>query len=159
MTPTLRIPLAALFLSTAGLLPASELRACSCTNDHTVLQEFGYAAAVFAGTVTNIQPLGDGNNEIVTLTPTVRWKGGLDNPVQVITGLNPAICGFPFAVGQSYLVFAFTSTFSGQPAYWTHLCSMDGPLADNPIVPALPAPVLPVPTRANTWGALKSFYR
>jgi len=62
-------------------------------------------------------------------------------------------------VGESYLVFAFPTTLNGQPAYMTHLCTMDGPLAGNSIVPQLPDPVLPVPVRVHSWGAVKSLYR
>jgi hypothetical protein len=123
------------------------------------MQEFGYAAAVFAGTVTDIQPVGDGVNEVVTMTPTIRWKGGFDDPVLVVTGLNGGVCGFPFAIGESYLVFASNTVYAGNPAFFTHLCAKTGVLANNPYVSELPPPLQPVPTSLKTWGALKSFYR
>jgi hypothetical protein len=159
MTRPPRIPLLVAALAFAVLLRPIESHACSCTFDHTVMEEFNIATAVFAGTVTNIQPAGDGTNVLVTMTPTIRWKGGFDDPVQVITGMNDGVCGVHFVVGESYLVFAFNTTYSGQPAFFTHSCTRTGVLANNPTVSDLPPPQQPVPTRLKTWGALKTSYR
>ncbi len=157
MTRSPRVPLLVAIFAIAIVLRPIDSHACSCTFDHTVMEEFDIAVAVFAGTVTNIQPSADGYNLVVTITPTIRWKGGFDDPVQVLTPLNGAVCGYEFVVGESYLVFAFNS--GGQPPFFTHLCSRTGLLANNSTVPQLPPPQHPVPTRMKTWGALKTFYR
>jgi len=159
MSLRLRASIAAASVAAALLFASSNVLACSCTNEKTLLEEFNAAAVVFGGTVTDIQPAGDGVNEIVTFTPTVRWKGGLDAAQNVLDALNEGICGFPFQLGQSYLVFAFNTTFNGHPAIFTHLCSRDSFLDGNADVGNLPPPELPVPARAHTWGALKAIYR
>ena len=159
MRPPLRVSVLTGLLAAAVLLAPPRALACSCTNNHTVMEEYDAASTLFAGTVTNIQPAGDGLNYMVTLNPTIRWKGGLDSPAQVLTGLNDGVCGFHFVVGEDYLVFAFNTLFNGQPALFTHSCSMDGLLAGNTIVPQLPPPVQPVPTLGRSWGTLKTLYR
>jgi len=157
MTRPPRIPLLVAIFVTAIVLRPLDAHACTCTWDLTTIEEFNSAVAVFAGTVTGIEPAGDGYNVIVTLTPTVRWKGGFDDPVQTLTGMNDGLCGVHFVVGESYLVFAWNS--GGQPVFFTHSCSRTGLLAGNPTVSELPPPQQPVPTRMKTWGALKTFYR
>ena len=150
-----RIQLVAATIALVFLLRPMAAGACSCTFDHTLMEEFDLTSAVFGGTVTNIQTAANGYDLLVTLTPTVRWKGGFDDPVQVTTGANSGVCGVSFMVGESYLVFAYGS----QSPFVTFSCTRTGPLVGNPLVSQLPPPVLPVPTRATTWGAVKSSYR
>jgi hypothetical protein len=147
--------LAPLLTALLLLAPASAL-ACSCTNNLTLEQEFGYAAGVFSGRVIAINPVPDDPNTVlVTLDPITRWKGPLEGPQVVATPANEAICGFPFLVGEEYLVF-WTSY---QHVPYTHLCSRTSLLANNSDVPQLPTPQLPVPAAARSWGALKTIYR
>src|SRR5690348_7718865 len=109
----------ALLLAGALCLPAAG-RACECTNNLTLDQEFAGTPLLLSGIVTSITPQGEGLYEIVTLTPLQRWKGGLDDPMQVETALNTAICGYPFQVGVAYLVFATPLTPGAMP--WADLC-------------------------------------
>lgn len=157
MTRPPRIQFLIAILAIAIVLRPTDSHACSCTYDRTVMEEFNFAVAVFGGTVTSVEDAGSYDNLLVTLTPTIRWKGGFDDPVQVLTPMNGAICGFDFVVGESYLVFA--SNYGGQPIFFTHLCSRTGLLAGNSTVAELPPPQQPVPTHTKTWGAVKTFYR
>lgn len=141
--------------------PASAL-ACSCTNNLTLEQEFGYAAGVFSGRVISVDPVpNDPYTVLVTLDPITRWKGPLEGPQVVATPADEAICGYPFLVGEEYLVF-WTYANAG-PYYphvpYTHLCSKTSPLPDNGYVPLLPSPEQTVQARPRSWGALKTIYR
>lgn len=154
-----RAPLAVIL---AGALAAtlgafSTLRACSCTGERTLQQEFMSAAAVFSGRVTSFQPAGDGINVIVTVTPLHRWKGGLDASVAIATGANDGLCGVAFEVGREYLVFAWP--YTGQAALFTHLCSRTARVEGNPDIQNLGSPLTPTPARAKSWGAVKRAWR
>ena len=136
-------------------------RACSCTNNLTLQQEFDYAAGVFSGTVLGIEHSPTSPYLFVTLRPIARWKGGLTDPFVLVTPEDPGACGFPFEVGVDYLVF-YSFTCYSTPCTslpFTHLCTRNSLLEDNPYVSLLPPPELPVPARHVTWGALKGHYR
>jgi len=64
--------------------------------------------AIFTGEVTKIEP-----NEAtkfggleITLQVKKAWKGALGDEVQVHTAASGAACGYGFAMGQTYLVYA-----------------------------------------------------
>ena len=136
-------------------------RACSCTNDLTLQQEFDLSTGVFSGRVLSVAPSYEPGLNWVVFQPITRWKGSLSDPFVVLTPDNGAICGYPFAAGGEYLVFYgiryFGITYTPTP--FTHLCSRTSPLAGNTYVPLLPPPVLPVPIHHRSWGELKVIYR
>jgi hypothetical protein len=146
----------------AALAPGTAL-ACSCTNELTLQQEFDYARTVFSGRVLSVGPSVEVNAPPVQalIQPLQRWKGPLDFVQVVYTNLDEGSCGFPFVVGQDYLIFG-TLTYVGitySPALFTHSCSKSGALEGNPFVPQLPPALLPTPARNATWGTVKHFYR
>ena len=154
-TPRLfAVPAIAALAILASPLPVS---ACSCTNQLTLEQEFGYAAAVFSGRVISITPEPDGLHVLAMLEPIARWKGGIGATVPVYTPSNGGACGFPFEVDGEYLVFGSASDPSGP--FFTHLCAKSSPLEGNVYVPLLGPPLIPTGTRSPSWGALKRFYR
>lgn len=134
--------------------------ACSCTNQLTLQQEFDGAWLVFSGRVTSIQPDPFGTLAVF-FEPLQRWKGPLGFQQLVVTPLDTGVCGFPFEVGEEYLVFA-TMTYYGitlTPAPFTHLCSRTSLLAGNIYLPDLPPPLVTTPAARPTWGALKTIHR
>ncbi len=146
-------------LTGAAFLAPSRVSACSCTNELTLEQEFGFAMAVFAGRVSSITPEGDGFHVRVMLEPSARWKGGFGSTVPVITPNNEGACGFPFEVDGEYLVFAFNGGSGADPPFFTHLCAKTSSLPGNVYVPQLGPPLVPTRTLTPTWGALKQLYR
>lgn len=146
-------------LSWFAVLAPGTASACSCTNNLTLQQEFDFAAAVFSGRVMSVNPYGDGSQVFVWMEPIARWKGGISTPLFVFTPENEGACGFPFAVGGEYLVFASSGTLDGSPIFWTHLCSRTSPLEDNPHVPLLGPPLVPTGVLSPTWGGIKTLYR
>ncbi len=140
-------------------LPAARLEACSCTNQHTVPEEVAAATTVFFGHVTAIQPAGDALNVLVTMTPLLRWKGGLEASVTILTGANDGVCGYPFQVGLDYVVFGWTQTYAGQPVLFSHLCTYNTQTDAAGAIQMIGPPVLPTPTRTWSWGAVKRAWR
>ena len=151
---------AIVIVAIVAFAPAA-VRACSCSNQLTLEEEFANAVGVFSGTVLAIDASYLSNRSFVTFRPIARWKGGLGDPMVVATPDSPVICGYPFVVGQDYVVF-YSITYIGvtyTPVAFAHLCSRTSALADNPYVPQLPPPLLPTPVRNATWGSLKTHYR
>ena len=158
----MRRPLATLptvaFLAIA-LGATARLEACSCTNDPTLEEQVASASMVFSGLVTDIQPAGDKSNVLVTITPLRRWKGGLDNPVLVATGMDVGVCGVTFVVGSEYLVFAYPVQIAGQQRPFTHSCTRTALAENNPDVTNLGPPLIPTAVRSLTWGGVKLAWR
>lgn len=134
--------------------------ACSCTNELTLQQEFDGAWLVFSGRVLEIQadPFG---TLAVQLEPIQRWKGPLQYVQLVVTPVDEAVCGFPFVVGEEYLVFTTMSYYgiTYTPTPFTHLCARTSPLAGNPYLADMPPPLVTTPAAPATWGRLKTIYR
>ena len=144
---------------TAVLGAAARLDACSCTNQHTLQEEVAAANTVFFGHVTDIQLAGDGLNVLVTMTPLLRWKGGLDATVTVLTGMNEGVCGVPFQVGLDYVVFSWNQVFSGRPVQFTHLCTYDSQTDAAHAVQVLGPALVPTPAHVRSWGGVKRAWR
>lgn len=136
----------------AGFAPGA--RACECTYTPTLAEEFASATTVFAGTVTDVQMLPN-DYMVTTFTPTIRWKGAVENPTLVY---QFASCATQFEVGESYIVFAWQTTLQGQWVTWTHMCASNTWL-DPVVIALLPPPETPVPARTPTWGKIKTLYR
>lgn len=114
-----------LLLVVACAWPMSEVYACSCAPPGTPLEERDMSDFVFAGEVLRIDTV------IVETYPwrSVRfrvqrlWKGPDSTQVDVLTGMNDADCGFPFEVGEKYLVYAWTYAYEDGEAFNTNICS------------------------------------
>jgi hypothetical protein len=61
------------------------------------------AAAIFEGRVVSVTAQ-DGTNRVV-LAVTQSWRGVSHETVTVETAILESACGYPFEVGQSYLVY------------------------------------------------------
>lgn len=86
--------------------------ACSCAILETPAEAFESATAVFSGTVTAIE--GPSGCVISTADPArvtfqiyEVWKGPEQSVIDITTALMSPSCGYEFAVGQSYLVYAY----------------------------------------------------
>lgn len=97
-------------------LSGARAAACSCEKPGPPCVEFGRASAVFVGTVASVRegerkqkPGGE-----VEFTPRAvkfsverTFLGVEGAEVEVLTGLGPEDCGYPFTKGVSYLVYAY----------------------------------------------------
>jgi hypothetical protein len=100
--------------------------ACSCVQPGPPAEASAGAAAVFAGTVSSISPAGpNGGSLLVTFDLSQSWKGPEGPQLTITTADNSASCGFEFAQGEEYLVYALPQ--DGQ--LYTGLCTRTAPLA------------------------------
>jgi hypothetical protein len=76
------------------------------------------SVAIFEARVTAIETVGEANHVHMDVVQT--WRAAEHEHVEVVTAPNEAACGFTFAVGHSYLVYA--SALEGD-AYRVSLCS------------------------------------
>jgi hypothetical protein len=98
----------------------------------SVVQEFERADAVFAGRVvemTTDSVAGAAELRgyiVVTFDVSQVWQGDVDSTARVRTGSGGANCGYGFARGQDYLVYATQV----EADLVTSLCTLNKPLAD-----------------------------
>jgi hypothetical protein len=101
------ILVAAALTALCALAPA-RARACSCMQQ-SQRDAFEQAVAVFEGHVLEVKPSAT-EPEISPVTVRFKvvqaWKGAEGEEVVLNTAANSAMCGYAFAAGKSYLVYA-----------------------------------------------------
>jgi hypothetical protein len=98
-------------LTALAILASGPAGACSCAQP-TPEQAFARATAVFAGRVVAIDEpflvrlgLARAGSHDVTFAVARRWKAAAGPTVTVRTRLTGEACGYPFEMGEDYLVF------------------------------------------------------
>lgn len=91
---------------------AGQLLACGCdlpprgqSESSAVGAALGQSDAVFVGTVVEIQTESRWRKTISFEIESI-WKGKLQSRIMITTGSGNADCGFPFELGEIYLVYA-----------------------------------------------------
>ena len=79
--------------------------ACSCSESGSPAAEFARADAVFSGKVTRIREISHGYRVYFAVTRS--WKGISTSTTEVTTGYGNGDCGYPFKVGETYVVYAY----------------------------------------------------
>ena len=116
-----RPAVAALLLAAGWLAPTFDAAACTCALPEAPDAELAKADAVFRGQVVAASTGGPEDPSQVTFAVSRVWKGS-DDPVQTLgTAATTALCGYPFAIGKEYLVYA-------QPAGRVSSCSRTRPI-------------------------------
>ncbi len=88
-------------------------KACSCMDSGPPCQAYWPASAVFTGqviqvtTFTRDQDLRGYPQKLVRFAVSQTFRGVSGITVETITGNGGGDCGYPFKVGQSYLVYAY----------------------------------------------------
>lgn len=115
------------------IITPQTVNGCSCVPPFDVIgdtqkwveKEKKSAMAVFSGAVTKIiRPIdkkGVASGTIkVEILVIDAWKGVSERKVNIYTTTICCICGYPFKLGQQYLIYAF-----GENAdqLWTNICS------------------------------------
>ena len=106
---------------------ATLLQACSCLPSPPPREEFAKAGAVFSGTVEKMERRE--HEWKVTFRVLQTWKGTNAPALVVYTGSDSAGCGYSFARGQQYLVYAIVGTGARDTHLLTSLCSRTRGLA------------------------------
>ncbi len=89
--------------------------------------------AVFSGTATGIEEWAtenDGPFFKVTLVVQERWTGPFGDEIAIVTATDDARCGYAFAVGNSYLVYAHGFRTESERLPATGLCTRTWPLEE-----------------------------
>lgn len=91
------------FVLVVAILTPAAARACSCAPTGTPQQELAQSTEVFRGRVLQIEERE--TFDLAIFAATTVWKGSPD-PLRVAeTGSSSTLCGFPFVVGQEYVVY------------------------------------------------------
>jgi hypothetical protein len=101
-----------------GLLPKAA-DACSCAVPGSACDAAWGAEAVFVGNVVSIESSSVGERR-VQLAVVEGFRGFQLSQVTLVTGYGQADCGYPFQIGESYVVYAHRSP-QGQLS--TNICS------------------------------------
>jgi hypothetical protein len=88
----------------ALLFSANIASACKCAPPPSVSQSFQSATAVFIGKVETVEEVKF--QRVITLRVIEAFKGVGDKTLVLHTGSGGGDCGYPFVIGQSYLVYA-----------------------------------------------------
>lgn len=140
----MKLLLAAALILLPFVISPVQVMACSCMAPGSASEELSKSSAVFSGTVTGIQSIG--NSKQITLNIDRSWKGDVASSTKVSTGMDSAGCGFEFEVGSSYLVYATQS----EGELYTGLCSRTALLSSaSADVLALGEPVVSSAPTAN----------
>lgn len=104
----------------AFALGLSSAKTCSCIGPQKVKKAMKQAAAVFSGTVENIEEIafpldaefGPSEDSVHKLRVTIVVDQGVKGTqhgerLVVMTGIGGGDCGFPFVVGKQYVVYGF----------------------------------------------------
>jgi hypothetical protein len=113
---------------------------CECSPSGYPSQELKESAAVFLGRVSAIrytdstllkeEIISSSDRIIVSFDVLKTWKGDKKTTLNVETGVTTKTCGYPFKVGESYLVYTFYQIGgSDSTTLLTSLCSRTRPLA------------------------------
>lgn len=124
-----RIAFLAVLCGLSFVRPAA---ACTCAGSKPVCQTFWSAAAVFVGQVQSIDALPATGPSLflsrrVHFRVQERFAGVSDDQVDILTGRGDGDCGYKFAIGSSYLVFANSTT---DHHLATGICDRTKPLAE-----------------------------
>lgn len=119
-------------LGARGALP------CSC-RPSTPGELFKDATTVFVGTPIS-RSTTSGGEYAFTFRVHKTWKGVMQPRVVVVTSNNAGTCGFPFKLGEQYLVYAYEP---GQAPLRTGLCSGTASLSSaEPLLELLGPPTV-----------------
>src|SRR5690606_29734924 len=116
-------------LSSFVVLPAPKAYGCSCIPPGAPQEEMDRSAAVFAGTVADVQQapaVESGPGYQITFMVSEVWKGPVEPQIVVATAQDSAACGYQFEAGREYIVYAYDS----DGGLVTGLCSRTAARAD-----------------------------
>ena len=130
MSRVIRTTLAMLLLFVLFALPTDQAYACSCMMPAPPLEAMANSDAVFAGKVVRIDTqegaiTSSADPIKITFEVSRVWKGEQNSAIALATARDSASCGYPFMVGEEYLVYANSS----ETGLTTGLCSRTMPLS------------------------------
>lgn len=117
------------------LLSARTASACTCLNPGPPCQAYGAVSAVFSGRVieissftSNDKALRDFPQKLVRFSVNQTYRGISGTTAETVTGQGGGDCGYPFKVGESYLVYAYQNSEDNR--LYASICSRTRPLSE-----------------------------
>ncbi|HMS38856.1 MAG TPA: hypothetical protein PKE69_01425 [Pyrinomonadaceae bacterium] len=94
------------------LIGFQQIFACSCMQTpNPPCRSYGNTPVIFDGIVTEFAPIENNQNGSQNRRAKFKieniYKGNLKKEVEIFTGDGGSDCGFPFTVGERYLVYAY----------------------------------------------------
>jgi|GEM_PF-2015140 len=126
-----------------------DLFACRCIDPETIPidQALYKSTAVFIGEVVAIENAGSQLN--IKFDVLTSYKGITEKAFIIVkTSRDASACGFPFNVGERYLVFTY-----GKDAFYTSICTKTQPLSKAiDLLEALPKPIFSTIKETDTYA-------
>lgn len=121
------LPLFALLIAAAlaELWWVPNLQACDCRSPN-VDQAYHYADGIFIGVVTSIQQPHPWEEIRAAFKVEMPWRGVFERHVFVFTAGGSGSCGYNFALGEAYLVYAWRNSLND--SLRTAICSRTAPI-------------------------------
>ena len=136
------------------LVSASEADACTCGELLDPQPAFDGSDAVFEATVQVVRMAG--TEREVDMTVVRSWKGVQTRSVVVWTFASEALCGYPFQIGETYLVYAVDTSGPGSDPRWsTSICRRTRPMSEAAEDVAFLSGRTIVDVDAESWGTVK----
>lgn len=117
------------------LCSARTATACSCIDPGPPCQAYGAVSAVFSGRVTEITSFTSSDEQLrgyeqrlVRFAVSQPYRGVSGTSAETVTGNGGGDCGYPFKVGESYLVYAYQSPKDNK--LHASICSRTRPLSE-----------------------------
>jgi hypothetical protein len=141
---------------------ADKADACSCISSGPPCQGYFQVEAVFAGTVQTISPVegtpdSPNRGRVVVFAIERAFRGVQGTTAEITTGMGGGDCGYPFEVGERYLVYAYREKEASRLG--TGICTRTRPIADAAedlrYIEGLPA----AGTGARVYGAIRHWER
>jgi hypothetical protein len=146
------IRLTIVLLVSGLIVQISNAVACVCTGIPPLAEAVEESDAVFRGRVITIEPNDFWPEDLDRVTFDVKacWKGTFQDTLALRTFNDEVSCGFPFSVGEEYLVFALESggLITSNCTRTKHILEAEEDLVGLGVPKAVP--VLP-----SSWGILK----
>ncbi len=140
----------------------SQMYACSCVGESTVVNAVKYADAVFTGTIISKEHISLTDSAIIKLFPDnptlqkspmasiniarynlvvhTRYKGAITaDTIFIYTGVGGGDCGVQFQVNKQYIIYGDSESYFGSRfpkqdnVYWTNICSRTSVYTDDEI--------------------------
>lgn len=143
-----------LLASTVAVVPAS---ACTCDPLLSPGEAFAAADGVFEARVDFVRV--QGFEIVADLLVERSWKGVRTARVSVRTASDSAACGFPFAIGETYLIYVVNLASPGAPLSWrTTLCNRTRSIDDAAEDLAFLSGRTIVDTEEQSWSTVKALF-
>ena len=92
---------------------------CDCIPPSSIEESYNFSDVVFSGQVTNIVENWNDFYKEISIEDFDIWKGIIDSPIIIYSGIDDGICGYNFQINEEYLIYGNYSN----DQVWTDICT------------------------------------